>query len=425
MPIDFPTVKYGDPATFVPSAPAATDTVMARNSAGADRNFALGNLAGIAPVTVANDQALAYTGGAWASYSLTAAGRALSAVAGTANTFPYFSAANVVTLGAVTATGLSVLSAANQAAARTAIGAVGLTGDESISGLKTFNGASYWNFATSIGSIRYGSPGGVPGILGFQGDYTGSSFSRSEIQFRPGVIRFGASAAGAGDVGATQFLEVANSPAAARPLVDNNMALGATDRRFTTVWATNATINTSDARLKTEPRQLREAEFKAFSAVCRLPPVWRWLSRVHGDENCEPEGRAARKHFGPTVQAAMQVFADNGLDAFENAPFCYDEWEAEPEQWHEWPAKDAVLDDDGNVLEPAVEAGRELIQPAREAGNRYSFRKEELLCGMVSALARENDEQAAENLALRGEMDQLKEAMTALLARVAALEAKG
>ena len=210
------------------------------------------------------------------------------------------------------------------------------------------------------------------------------------------------------------------------------MSLGLSSNLWTTVYATNSTINTSDARLKTEPRQLREAEFKAFSAVCRLPPVWRWKSRVYGDENCEPEGRAARKHFGPTVQAAMQVFADNGLDAFENAPFCYDEWEAQEEQWHEWDAKEAVyettpavLGEDGEVveperivlIEPAVEAGRELIQPAREAGNRYSFRKEELLCGMVSALARENDEQSAKIEAQQSLLDDL-------LARVAALEAK-
>ncbi len=380
------------------------------------------NLTGISSVTVANDQALVYTGGSWASYSLTAAGRALSGVAGTANTFPYFSAANVVTLGAVTATGLSVLSAANQAAARTAIQAVGLVGAESIAGIKTCSDAWRWNLSTA-GSIQYANPGNQIGIIFRFGDPAGgdASMYRSEIRFGQGLMNVFVNDV-AGTATGTQGYFVNTTTLS--PQVTNAMSCGSSGRLWTQVWATNATINTSDARLKTEPRQLREAEFKAFSAVCRLPPVWRWLSRVHGDENCEPEGRAARKHFGPTVQAAMQVFADNGLDAFENAPFCYDEWEAQEEQWHEWPAKDAVLDDDGNVLEPAVEAGRELIQPAREAGNRYSFRKEELLCGMVSALARENDEQAAENVALRDVMAELKEAMAALLARVATLEAK-
>lgn len=402
--------KYADPAVYTVGAPASTDLVMTRKADASDGNFALGNLAGIAPVTVANDQALALIGGNWTAYALTAQARTFLAA----------------TTQAAQRTALALGDAAVQNIGTSGATVPLLNGTNTWSALQTFSGASYWNFATSIGSIRYGNPGGVPGILGFQGDYTGSAFSRSEIQFRPGVIRFGASAAGGGDVGATQFLEVANSPASARPLVDNNMALGATDRRFTTVWATNSTINTSDARLKTEPRQLRDAEFKAFSAVCRLPPVWRWKNRVYGDENCEPEGRAARKHFGPTVQAAMQVFADNGLDAFENAPFCYDQWEAEPEQWHEWPAKaavyetiPAVLGEEGEVvepeqmvlIEPAVEAYRELIQPAREAGDRYSFRKEELLCGMVSALARENDEKDA--------------ILNGLLARVAALEAKG
>lgn len=380
MPIDFPTVKYGDPTVNPPSTPASTDTVMARTSAGADRNFALGNLAGIAPVAIANDQALVYTGGAWASYSLTAQARTFL----------------TATTQAAQRTALALGDAAVQNIGTSGAAVPMLNGANTWSALQTFSGASYWNFATSIGSIRYGNPGGVPGILGFQGDYTGSSFSRSEIQFRPGVIRFGASAAGGGDVGATQFLEVANSPASTRPLVDNNMALGATDRRFTTVWATNSTINTSDARLKTEPRQLRDAEFKAASAIARLPAVWRWLNRVHGDENCEPEGKEARKHFGPTVQAAIAVMEANGLDPFAYSFICYDEW----------PAEEATYDEDGNEL-----------TPAREAGDRYSSRKEELLCGMVSALARENDEQAAKIEAQQSLLEDL-------LARVAALEAK-
>ncbi len=420
MPIDFPTVKYGDPTAFPPSTPAATDTVMARTSAGGDRNFALGNLAGIAPVAVANDQALVYTGGAWASYSLTAGGRALSAVAGTANTFPYFSAANVVSLAPITATGRSVAGASDAAAARGAIGAaddtnvVHRTGAESVAGEKTYTDISRWTLGTA-GTIEYGTPAGVPGIVGRSGDPAGGIANqfRNDFRFGSGFIQLlNASSAGtAAGVRGVQW------DANYYPVQSNAMSLGRSGNVWTQVFATNPTISTSDARLKTEPRQLREAEFKAFSAVCRLPPVWRWLSRVHGDENCEPEGRAARKHFGPTVQAAMQVFADNGLDAFENAPFCYDQWEAQPEQWHEWPAKEAVLDDDGNVLEPAVEAGRELIQPAREAGDRYSFRKEELLCGMVSALARENDEQAAKIEAQQALLDDL-------LARVTALEAK-
>lgn len=418
MPIDFPTAKYADPTTYPPSTPAATDTVMARTSAGADRNFALGNLAGIAPVTIANDQSLVYTGGAWASYSLTAAGRALSGVAGTANTFPYFSAANVVTLGSVGTTGLASLAAANAAAGRAAIGAaddtavVHNTGTEVVGGNKTFSGLVLFGQSATvdggaIGNLSLTTPGGAaPGFI-MRRTQSGSLY-RSEIRGQDGRLQLGANPTAGADAAPSRFFEIYND--SIRSTVDNVISGGTATFRFTQFFAANSTIGTSDARLKTEPRQLREAEFKAASAIARLPAVWRWLNRVHGDENCEPEGREARKHFGPTVQAAIAVMEAHKLDPFAYSFICYDEWEAEPEQWHEWEAKDAVLDDDGNVLEPAVEAGRELIQPAREAGDRYSFRKEELLCFMVSALAAENDLQAAK--------------VEALDARLAALEAK-
>ncbi|MFV7455400.1 tail fiber domain-containing protein [Stenotrophomonas maltophilia] len=381
------------------------------------------NLTGISSVTVANDQALVYTGGSWASYSLTAAGRALSGVAGTANTFPYFSAANVVTLGSVTTTGLSVLSAANQAAARTAIQAVGSVGNETVGGIKTMTSEiriqnvapGFWldesdgsnGFFIVVDSgvmqVQVRDPNFGPYVRQvLQVSATGGTFGIGATNVRPldtSTANLGITSNRWANVHSDRF----TSYIGISPATDNSIDVGTSALRFRTYYGVNSAINTSDARLKTEPRHLKDAEFKAFSAVCRLPPVWRWLSRVHGDESCEPEGQAARKHFGPTVQAAMQVFKDHGLEAFENAPFCYDEWEAEP----------ATYDEEGNEL-----------TPAREAGDRYSFRKEELLCGMVSALAREIDEKDAKIEAQQVEMDQLKEAMAALLSRVAALEAK-
>lgn len=80
----------------------------------------LQNLAGLA--TAAN-QGLYLTGtDTFATFSLTAGGRALGGVAGTANTFPYFSAANTVTLGAITAAGRALLDDADAAAQRATLG---------------------------------------------------------------------------------------------------------------------------------------------------------------------------------------------------------------------------------------------------------------------------------------------------------------
>lgn len=363
MPIDFPTRKIADRAATTPTAPAADDTMQLQTAALGDRVSYLGNLAGIAVVPVVTDQSFYYDGSVWASYTALRNNRDSN-----------FSVMQGLGAGARVAGGQN---------------------------------------------IQWGTSGGV--IYGLIRVSTNSSV----------VIGAGDTASATGTIlmrprGGNDSTNQStwnndgslSCPGGVRPVADNATDFGTASIRVRTYFGVNSAINTSDARLKTEPRQLREAEFKAFSAVCRLPPVWRWLNRVHGDENCEPEGRAARKHFGPTVQAAMQVFAENGLDAFENAPFCYDEWEAEPEQWHEWEAE--IDPETGEVTR---EAGRELIQPAREAGDRYSFRKEELLCGMVSALARESDEKDAKIEAQQVELDELKEAMTALLARVAALEA--
>lgn len=401
MPIDFPTRKLADRATTTPTAPAADDTLQGQTALGTDRVFLLGNLAGLASLTIANDQAPYFAGGAWGSYSLTAAGRSLAAVAGTANTFPYFSAANVVTLGAVGATGLASLAAANVAAGRAAIGAVGLTGDEVISGIKTFSSPSSWFRGASIGQVDIGSPGGLPGFNLYTGTYPGGSYSRADVRGGVGLMSLGSGVANTG-AGPTNLFQI--TPTSIRPSSNNTMSCGEAANAWTEVRAQNTTISTSDARFKTDPRQLHDSEFNAASAIARLPAVWRWLSRVHGDENCEPEGREARKHFGPTVQAAIAVMESHGLDPFAYSFICYDQWEALEEKWHEWPAADAVIDEEGNVLEPAVEAGRELVQPAREAGDRYSFRKEELLCFLVAAMARQHDELADRVAALEAKL---------------------
>lgn len=333
------------------------------------------DLAGIAGLTYAADKSIYYTGSAWATYDLTGVGRTL-------------------------------LAATTQAAQRTALG----LGDAAVQNIGTsggnvplLNGVNTWEALNtftstltqsgSAGSVAFGPIGGTSPGLVFRRINAGSTY-RSEFRSGIGSIQLGANAA-AGDVSPTVFMNFA--PAAMNPSNDNAMSGGTAANRFSQFFAGNSTIGTSDARLKTEPRPQSVAERKAGSALAREPMIWEWLT---GD----------RLHAGPTVQAAMAVMEAHGLDPFAYSFICYDEWEAEPEQWHEWPAKDAVLDDEGNELEPAVEAGRELIQPAREAGDRYSFRKEELLCFMVAALAAENDVQVAK--------------VEALDARLAALEAK-
>lgn len=312
------------------------------------------DLTGIAGLTYAADKSIYYTGSAWATYDLTGVGRTL-------------------------------LAATTQAAQRTAIQAVGLSGDENIAGIKTFTSNN------AIRSLATGAGFWIESLSATYGFLVNTDGTRMNVNLRS--PNFGAQV--------TTLYQFTDSGVRTgvpfTPFTANTQTVGSSTLPFNQFFAQNTTISTSDARLKTEPRQQSDAERKVGSALAREPMIWEWLT---GD----------RLHAGPTVQAAMVVMEAHGLDPFAYSFICYDEWEAEPEQWHEWPAKEAVLDEDGNELEPAIEAGRELIQPAREAGDRYSFRKEELLCFMVAALAAENDLQAVK--------------VEALDARLAALEAK-
>lgn len=313
------------------------------------------DLTGIAGLTYAADKSVYYTGSAWATYDLTGVGRTL-------------------------------LAATTQVAQRTALG-LGTAATQN-------TGTSGTTVPLLDGANTWAQPQRITGRVTVDGPDNNwvTLRSRSVGDDVGGLWRATDAVSIINTVAGFRGIRVADSGGHITPTGDNVQTGGSATNRYSQLFAANATINTSDARLKTEPRQMSEAERKAGSELARLPSIWKWLT---GD----------RLHAGPTVQAAMAVMKAHRLDPFAYSFICYDEWEAEPEQWHEWEAE--VDTETGEVTR---EAGRELIQPAREAGDRYSFRKEELLCFMVSALATENDLQAAK--------------VAALDARLAALEAK-
>ena len=173
---------------------------------------------------------------------------------------------------------------------------------------------------------------------------------------------------------------------------DNTYNVGSASLRPIQYYGVNTTISSSDARLKTDLRDISDAEVAAFSAISRLPMVWKWLERV------QEEGEEARMHSGPTVQAAIAIMEANNLDWTNYSAFCYDQWEETPEVVNTW---EEELDEEGNVIK---EAGSEVVQEYRPAGDRYSFRREELLWWCHRAMVVQYDK---------------------LEARVAALESKG
>lgn len=143
------------------------------------------------------------------------------------------------------------------------------------------------------------------------------------------------------------------------PVPDGTVALGNSSQRWSVVYATTGTINTSDASAKQQVRDLSDVE-RAVAVRCKS-----LLRAFKFNDAVEAKGGAARWHFGVIAQDVAAAFEAEGLNAHDYGLFCYDEWEA----------SDAVLDDDGNIIAPAI-----------EAGNRYGIRYEELLMFVLGAL---------------------------------------
>ncbi|UZM14840.1 hypothetical protein LZV00_03345 [Pseudomonas kielensis] len=113
--------------------------------------------------------------------------------------------------------------------------------------------------------------------------------------------------------------------------------------------------------------------------------VYQWLASV---EEKGPE--AARLHVGMTVQKAMSILEDEGLDPFRYGMICYDEWD------NQYEAVPAVYEtttdpeDPDRLIITMVEPGKTVL--VREAGSTLGFREGQLHNLMILALAHDQDQ---------------------------------
>lgn len=160
------------------------------------------------------------------------------------------------------------------------------------------------------------------------------------------------------------------------PYEDNTKSSGTAAFRWSVVYAGTGTINTSDAREKTSVRGLTANELLAAQALAKEVGAYKFLSAI------EVKGAAAREHIGMTVQRAIEILESFGLNPFNYGFVCYDEWDqvgAAPEDTASDAAEFAIV---------------------REAGNRYSFRMDELLAFIARGLAESIAEHSARLSAL-------------------------
>lgn len=152
------------------------------------------------------------------------------------------------------------------------------------------------------------------------------------------------------------------------PGEDNVVSLGAASYLWKEIFCANATINTSDERLKQDIEDIDERVFRAWEKV----DFKQFRFRLAVNE----KGENARIHFGLIAQQVKEAFESEGLDGFKYGLLCYDEWEDEYEDI-EVTDKPAEYDEEGNVISPAeVHTEKKLV---RAAGNAYGIRYGEAL----------------------------------------------
>lgn len=171
---------------------------------------------------------------------------------------------------------------------------------------------------------------------------------------------------GIGSTGALLDLYAANAirwqmgDAALFPVSDNSVNLGRADRRVGVVYSASGSINTSDERLKTDIREVSDAEARVAQAIKGMVRAYRFRDAV------AEKGDGARWHFGVIAQEVAAAFEAEELDPFAYGVVCFDQWDEQDEQ-----------------LDPAT---GEVVLPYQPAGDRWGVRYDELMMFVISAL---------------------------------------
>ena len=131
---------------------------------------------------------------------------------------------------------------------------------------------------------------------------------------------------------------------------DNGMDLGVASARWQDIFATNATIQTSDINEKQQISSLTVEELTAAKTISGLFKTFKW------NDSVAEKGDDARTHTGVIAQEVEQALTDAGLDAGDYAFFISSTWWETQTEVPAVEAVEEVLDEEGNVVVEAVEA---------------------------------------------------------------------
>lgn len=231
------------------------------------------------------------------------------------------------------------------------------------------------------------------------GDISGFLWTSNNFQFRQAL---GGVAGGTPSFTTLVNIHTANDANRGSffPGTTNTQNLGIAGGIWKEIFSGNPAINTSDERVKTEVLSLSISELAAAKQMAKEIGTFKFLEAV------ADKGDEARIHIGMTVQRAIQILLDFGLDPMTYSFICYDKWDETVVQ-HEALTIDhaavivehdalyefgVVVDADGYpirqrvsdawsevVAEAWTETVREAWAEVTPAGDSYGFRATELL----------------------------------------------
>lgn len=180
------------------------------------------------------------------------------------------------------------------------------------------------------------------------------------------AVEIGSSAAGSGTLlpitflmGGSPRMSISASGGHVTPGADNTQNFGAGSLRWATIYAGTGTINTSDARIKTEVASLSALEIAAAKDLSKEIGRYQFLDAI------AKKGDDARLHIGMTVQRAIEVMEVHGLDPMRYGFICHDAWDDQYEE---------VEDPDGDIVKleqrPATEVRTVESQEVRMVDGR-------------------------------------------------------
>ena len=213
--------------------------------------------------------------------------------------------------GTGTVSGLSLSGTVTTSGNLTLGGTLSLTSGDITSGLgfTPYSNTNPSGFVTSSGSVAFatsaGSASTATNLSG--GTLTTSSYS---LLSSTSLVAIGNSS------GQGVFVNGSGSFSSS---IDNTMSCGTSGFRWTTVYATTGTINTSDANQKQQIENLTDVEFAVANELKSKVKTFKF------NEAVAAKGSNARKHVGWIAQDVQTTFANHGLNANDYGMFCSDE----------------------------------------------------------------------------------------------------